>query len=219
MGIQGVIFDLDGTLLDTLEGIIYTLNKLGKEWGKKFTKNDFLPLWGLSAEEILSKLFDTKDTEKIKKLAKNWIKEFNKTLMETDLVKVFPDTFETLEQIKQLGLKIGISTSAPGQVLVLVIKKFRLDKYIDAFTSRDEVSRGKPDPEIFIRTARKMGLRNEEVVIVGDTKFDILAGLKGGFITILIDHYNRYNYIDIEPKPHIIVRNFKEFLEALKKFL
>ncbi len=219
MGVKGIIFDLDGTLLDTLEGIIYTLNKLGEKWGKKFTKNDFLPLWGLSAEEILSKLFDTNDSETIRNLAKSWIIEFNKTLTETNLVKVFPDTYETLEQLKNLGLKIGISTSAPREVLELVMNKFRLDRYIVASTSRDEVEKGKPDPEIFSKTAKKMELKNNEVIIVGDTKFDILAGIKGGFITVLIDHYNRYSITDIDPKPHIIIKNFKDLLKEIKRFL
>jgi len=219
MKVRGVIFDLDGTLLDTLDGIIFTLNKLGKKWGKKFTKNDFLPLWGLSAEEILSKLFNTDNKELVRELANDWIKKFEDILTKTDLVKPFPNTIQVLNELRELGLKIGISTSAPRLVTELVLNKFNLRSYVNAYTSRDDVEKGKPDPEIFIKTAMKLGLKNEEIIIVGDTKFDIIAGIRGGFITVLIDHYNRYIDPVFEPKPNKIVRNFKEFLEYVRNLI
>ncbi len=219
MKIKGVIFDLDGTLLDTLDGIIYTLNKIGRRYGKSFTKKDFLPLWGLSAEEILSKLFNISDEELIREIANNWIREFRETLTNTKLVKLFPDTIMVLQELKRFGIKIGVSTSAPKLVTEHVLDKFSLRKYIDAYTSRDDVEKGKPDPEIFLKTANKLGLRSEEVIIVGDTKFDILAGIRGGFITVLIDHYNRYRSIDFDPKPHKVVKNFREFLNYVTSLL
>lgn len=219
MRVKGVIFDLDGTLLDTLDGIIYTLNKLGECWGKKFTRNDFLPLWGLSAEEILSKLFNTDDRVIVRELAEKWINEFKNTIIKTNLVKVFPDTIQVLSELRKLGLKIGISTSAPRIVTEFVFDKFNLRNYVDAYTTRDDVKRGKPDPEMFIKTAMKLGLRCGEIIVVGDTKFDIIAGMRGGFITVLIDHYNRYLNNTFEPKPNKIVKNFKEFLEYVKNLI
>jgi len=217
--IKAVIFDMDGTLLDTLDTIVESIKILAK----RFNYDDIeaekaRDLVGRPAEYIISVIFNTRDTALIQEIKSAWIELFLDMIIKEKRARLFPDTINTLNWLKTTGMKIGIGSSLPRILIKACIETFGIVNFIDAYTGGDEVEKGKPEPDIFLKTAERLKVKPSEAVIVGDTLYDIEAGLKGGFITVLVDYYDRHDPEAIDIKPHYYVKGISELKYILTTF-
>jgi len=176
--IKGVIFDLDGVLVSTDEMHFEAWNMLSKKLGiTNFTKEDNERQKGVSRieslEVVLSKgttIYSEAEKEKFAEEKNNY---YIKLLEILDSKAVLKDVVETLKFLRNKGIKIGVGSASKNTPLIL--QKTGLNKYIDEVSCGLDVTKSKPDPEVFIVAAKKLNLKNEECLVIEDSKVGIVA--------------------------------------------
>ena len=178
--IKAILFDFDGTLADTLPYYVKAydkaLQKLGFKWEeRKIVQNCF----GKKELDICKYLGMPERTEEFTEAYFSAVKELFKN------AKLFNNTLDTLRFIKNKGLKIVIITFAYKWYIDQMLKQYRLEDYFDLVISTDDVVKAKPDPEAVLKVVDKFKLKSNEVLVVGDSKSDILMGNSAGGKTVL----------------------------------
>lgn len=177
--IKGVIFDLDGVLVSTDELHFKAWKMLAVELGiDKFTREDNKKQKGVSRMESLevvlskgSKIYSQEMKEELAERKNNYYKEL---LEELDERAILPGVTECLKMLKSKGILIGIGSVSKNAPLIL--EKTGLMKYIDKVSCGLDITRSKPDPEVFEVAANKLGLKYEDCLVVEDSLAGIVAG-------------------------------------------
>ncbi|CEG28976.1 pyrophosphatase PpaX [Bacillus sp. B-jedd] len=173
--IDTILFDLDGTLIDTNDLIINSfLHTLDRYYPNKYTRDDVLPFMGPTLVET----FGSISPENMDEMIRTY-RTFN--LANHDLlVKEFTGVFETVRRLKEGGYKIGIVTTKMHDVVLKGMKLAKLDQFFDVVVALDHVSNAKPDPEPILLALEQLGSKPETAIMVGDNYHDILAGQNAG---------------------------------------
>lgn len=177
-----ILFDFDGTLVDTNELIVLAL----RETAKKYLDRD------LSAHElnaILGKYLD----DQMKYLSEAdykemvlFYKDFYKARQD-EMVKEFPGIREMLRSIKQLGCKTAIVSAKGRGGIEHGIDLFQFGSYIDVIISAYDIQNNKPHPEPALKALQTLGAEPGCSVLVGDSPYDILCGSNAGIKTAMVD--------------------------------
>ncbi|MBA4537559.1 pyrophosphatase PpaX [Bacillus aquiflavi] len=170
-----ILFDLDGTLIDTNELIISSfLHTLEYYYPKKYKRKDVLPFMGPPLWDTFHSLNPHATEEMIKKY-----REYN--LANHDrLVKEFNGVYETVETLAHENFKLGIVTTKVRDTVLKGLKLTKLERFFDVIVTLDEVENAKPHPEPIFKALDLLKARPEEALMVGDNHHDILAGKNAG---------------------------------------
>lgn len=187
---KGVIFDLDGTLIDSLDTFTRAFNqgigKFGHKPVSRATVADFMNN-GITMEKLLVELFpDTFEKEEnIDRLREEFKKAYLE--LEVDSVRLIPGAEEALSRLREMGLKIGIVTArlSLGEDKWRELRRLGIDHYIDTMVTGAEAER-KPAAGSLLECIRRLGLSPAECVMVGDSRVDILTGRAASVITIVL---------------------------------
>ncbi|MBS4190327.1 pyrophosphatase PpaX [Bacillus sp. FJAT-49705] len=173
--VNTVLFDLDGTLIDTNELIISSfLHTLGSYYPDKYKREDVLPFMG----PTLTETFASINPEKLDEMIAMY-REFNLSKHD-QLVKEFPTVFETVRTLKESGYKIAIVSTKIHKNIEKGLKLTKLDQFFDVVIALDHVQKPKPDPEPILKALDLLGSKPEEAIMVGDNSYDILGGKNAG---------------------------------------
>jgi beta-phosphoglucomutase len=176
--IKGVIFDLDGVLVSTDELHYKAWKQLAEDLGiMNFTKEDNYLQKGVSRMESLEVVLN-KGTKLYTEAEKLILAEKKNScyvdlLQELSTEAVLPHVVETLEMLRAQGILIGVGSVSKNTPLIL--KRTELEQYIDKVSCGLDITRSKPDPEVFLVAAKKLGLQNEECLVVEDSAAGIVA--------------------------------------------
>lgn len=183
---KAVIFDLDGTLADSLESIAYSANRAIEAFGyKPFEVERFKRFAGDGADTLIKRcLKESGDTE-----LKDFEKAFEKykELFKVDCmykVKPYDGIVELLEKLKENNVKLAVLSNKPQERTEDVIKALFGDKLFDMVLGHSDKRAKKPSPEGAIYIAEKFGVSAEECVYVGDTNTDMKTGKSAGMFTV-----------------------------------
>jgi pyrophosphatase PpaX len=173
--INTILFDLDGTLIDTNELIISTyLHTLEKYYPGKYKREDVLPFLGPTLHEVFEKM----NPERVEEMVLEY-RTYN--LANHDLlVKEFVGVMETIETLKKKGYKLAIVTTKREDVAFKGLRLMKLDPFFDVMIAYDHVKKVKPDPEPIFLALEKLDSKPEETLMVGDNFHDVLAGKNAG---------------------------------------
>ncbi|MGG1399752.1 pyrophosphatase PpaX [Bacillus salipaludis] len=173
--ITTLLFDLDGTLIDTNELIIATyLHTLEKYYPNKYKREDVLPFMGPTLHEA----FLTVDPDRVEEMILEY-RTYN--LANHDLlVKEFPNVLETIGTLKEKGYKLGVVTTKRHDTSLKGLRLMKLEEYFDVVVALDHVTKVKPDPEPILKALEQLNSQPEETIMVGDNYHDILAGKNAG---------------------------------------
>jgi pyrophosphatase PpaX len=175
MNINTILFDLDGTLIDTNELIISSfLHTLNKFYPGKYQRQDVLPFMGPTLHETFSSI----DEERVQELIDTY-REYNISNHDL-LVKEFAGVFETVQWLKQQGYKLGIVTTKMSNVVMMGLKLTKLDQFFDVIVAIDHVTHPKPHPEPIEKALQQLNAKPEEALMVGDNHHDIVGGKNAG---------------------------------------
>lgn len=175
MNINTILFDLDGTLIDTNELIISSfLHTLNKFYPGKYQREDVLPFMGPTLHETFSGI----DQERVQELIDTY-REYNISNHDL-LVKEFEGVFETVQWLKQEGYKLGIVTTKMSNVVMMGLKLTKLDQFFDVIVAIDHVTNPKPHPEPIEKALQQLDAKPEEALMVGDNHHDIVGGKNAG---------------------------------------
>src|SRR2546421_9627129 len=181
--IHAVIFDVDGTLVDSNDAQARSWVDALKEFGYSVPYEKVRPLIGMGGDKVLPETIGVqKDSEKGKQISKRRSEIFKEKYPPN--VKPFPDAQKLLDRMREQGLKLAIATSAQPDELRPLLQIVGAADLIEEKTSSQDAKSSKPDPDIMQVTLKKVGYPANEVVMIGDTPYDIEAASKVGVGTI-----------------------------------
>jgi len=187
----GVIFDVDGVLVDTGPFHFESWLKMAKEIGKKFTKKFFDLTFGQQSVPITRKLVGSKVEQH---LVEKWasLKEQYYREMVKDKLEPLPGVLNLIKDLKNKNFKLAIGSSGPPENVELVVRTLNLTQYFDVIITAAEVEKGKPEPDIFLIAAKKLKLNPKNCIVIEDAPVGIEAAKRANMpvIALRITHCN-----------------------------
>ncbi len=214
-----VVFDLDGTLIDSRIDVAIAHNFAVKSVGGEPREiEELFPLIGLSLEETYRRLLPPELHHLIGKAAANYKGYYFEHCMEN--TKPFPGTKEVLESIRKMGFLIAIATTKKTFMAkrVLSTAASELLELIDHVQGTDEFPH-KPNPEILNRVSLALGGNAEPVCMVGDTTIDIRTGRNAGIKTCaaMYGYGDRTDLLSLKPDGSIeSIEELPEHIEQME---
>ena len=209
-----VLFDLDGTLLDTESGIIASYEHVFKEMGAsdRFTdevKNEVL---GPSLEDMFKKYFPDKNPEELVAM----YREHNAKIF-NQVNRMMPGAKELLKSLKEEGYHVGVVSTKRHDTVLNNLKIYNLDQYIEDIVGGDNVKEHKPSPEGINKILKQNHWYRDELVYVGDNACDVLAGRGAGAYTIGFNQCEDRLMKLAELKANFVTSNLTDILTEIKK--
>jgi pyrophosphatase PpaX len=176
---KAVLFDVDGTLLDTTEFIFQAFEfALAQHGYAQKDRSELARLVGKPLSYDYSVLAPGSDVE----LMSRSHREFQ--LDHLDLAKTYPSTVETLEMLRDANLKIAAVTTRARASTIETLKLCGIGKYIDYVVAYEDVANVKPDPEPVLKALNYLEIEPYKAVMTGDSDADVIAGKNAGTTTI-----------------------------------
>jgi len=168
---EALLFDMDGVLVDSTESWRGALNGALREYGQpELTRDVFLrDYWGADLFEILEDLgLDLGIGRFCNCIYPNYIED----------VKLFPEVDNTLKELA--GYSKAVVTNTTFVCTDKILEKHNIKKYFDHIVTSDQVSRGKPHPDMIFLACERLDLDAKDVIMIGDTINDVKAGKEAG---------------------------------------
>lgn len=182
MNFQGIIFDLDGVICSTDEYHYQAWKELADREGIPFDRSVNNRLRGVSRMESLEILLErakrSYSQEEKEKMAAAKNTRYQELLRGMTPADLSPEIFETLEALRKKGLKLAIGSSSKNTPLIL--DRLGLGNYFDAVSDGNNITRSKPDPEVFLKAAEYLGLVPESCLVVEDAVSGVEAAHRAG---------------------------------------
>ncbi|WP_453993855.1 pyrophosphatase PpaX [Bacillus nitroreducens] len=211
MAINTLLFDLDGTLIDTneliLQSFLHTFEKYLPD--RKFTREDILPFNGPPLIETFSSI----DPERAEEMMAEY-RRFNHEKHD-ELVTEFPGVFETIQTLKEKGFKIGVVTTKLRSTVNMGLKLTKLDQFFDVVVTLDDVKNPKPDPEPVFLALQQLDSTPEEAIMIGDNYQDIVSGQNAGTKTAGVAWSHKGKDFLMEYKPDFMLENMSDLLDIV----
>jgi HAD superfamily hydrolase (TIGR01549 family) len=181
--IEAVIFDIDGTLVDTVEMHAKAWQQAFAEFGKEVGLEDVRAQIGKGGDQLLPVFLDEKE---IKKFGDDLEKRRGQIYKQEFMTKAraFARVRELFERIRSDGKRIALASSAPQDELQYYKKLCNISDLLDEETSADDAERSKPEPDIFEAALATLGDADPRNCIVGDSPWDAIAAGRARLRTI-----------------------------------
>ena len=183
---KAVLWDMDGTLIDSGEYHWLTWHDALADLGVTLTREDFNGWFGSRNDRILSRYFpgiSASDIQRIGDLKEERYRE----LVRRDGVVLLPGIGDWLARLREAGWRQAVASSAPPANIDVLVEVLGLHDTFNAVVSAEEVAHGKPAPDVFLRAAEKVGVPPARCVVVEDAAIGVEAGRRGGMRTIGIE--------------------------------
>lgn len=186
---KAIIFDLDGVLVSTDELHYQAWKKLADRIGVYFDREINHRLRGvgrMDCLEIILERYEGKTFTLEEKLAlaeekNNTYRELLKTMSPADVAE---EVRETLRELRRRGYKLGLGSASKNAGFIL--EQTGLKEYLDKISDGNNITKSKPDPEVFLKAAEFLGEEPLECLVVEDAEAGIRAGISGGMKTAAI---------------------------------
>lgn len=183
--IHGVILDVDGTLVDSNDAQAQSWAEAMADYGYYVSPEKIRPLIGMGGDKVLPATLgmqkDTEDGQKISARRKHiFFQRFLPSL------HPFPGAKELIQYMREHGLNVAVASSAESDELRALLDLVGASDLIEEKSSSQDAPQSKPDPDIVSATLHKMSLPTNEVLMLGDTPYDIEAAGRAGIYTIAL---------------------------------
>ncbi len=182
LNLKGLIFDLDGTLINSMPTHIRAWQQTAKEHGFSFSEQVIYDMGGVSSRDVVdyfaSQGFEVGDRDEF---VKRKVALYRSHL---DGIRTFPKVEALLRSHKEAGLKIAVGTGTQRINAESLLGMLGLRDFIDAVVTGDDVTRHKPFPDTFLKAAQELGLPVTECAVFEDGPLGVKAALNGGFVCV-----------------------------------
>ena len=211
MKTKALLFDFDGTLLDTNELIVQTFMYIFDEkFPGKYSTQDCLQFIGPSLKQTFDEITPGETDAMIAKY-----KEWN-AVHHDELVKGYDAVLETLEELHALGVKLAIVSTKSSEGLARGMNVLGAGHLFEVVVGQDDVEHVKPHPEPVLLALEKLGVEKEAAIMIGDNSHDIEGGKNAGVRTAGVawsakgvDFLNAY-------EPTYMLNHMRDLLEIVK---
>jgi len=212
MNKKGFIFDLDGVIVDTAKYHYLAWKALAKSIGIDFTHQQNEQLKGISRESSLKKILEwgnkTLPNNEFLRLMAKKNEEYLSYISNMDESEILPDVTKTLNYLSKQNQPIALGSASKNSKQIL--KKVNLLHQFDAIVDGNDVTKAKPNPEVFLKAANKINVSAEDCVVFEDSVAGIQAANTANMISIGIGEASILNEADLV---------FKDFTEISSEFI
>lgn len=216
--IKAVIFDVDGTLLDSVDLHALAWHEAMVKFGHNVGFEQVRTQIGKGGDKLIPMFLSAEEQRKHGEELEDWRgKRFKSEYL--PLLRPFSAVPDLLGRVRQAGLRIAVGSSAKGDELATYLKICRIADLIDVKASSEDAERSKPSADIFEVVLRKLDLKGSEVVAVGDTPYDCEAAVKaqitpigvlsGGFTE---NSLRQAGCVEVYPGPAALFAGFAQSL-------
>lgn len=180
-----VMFDFDGTVMDTNELILKSWKHAFREIkGEDVDDETIIATLGETLEHTMRRFFGG-DDEAVQKNVDIY-RRYHRDIF-YDTIKLFPGISEMLDELKRLGYKLAMVTSRLKKTAYIGIDKYNLRERFDVIVTADDCEKHKPDPEPIYTALKKLGSSPDSAVMVGDTVHDLGCADNAGVDSVLVN--------------------------------
>lgn len=208
--VEACLFDLDGVIVDTAKYHYLAWKRLAGELGFEFTEQENERLKGVSRMRSLDILlevgnlkFDEETKERLAARKNGWYVEYISRMDESE---VLPGVKDFLARLKGVGMKIGLGSASKNAMTIM--KNIGMVEPFDVIIDGTKVSKAKPDPEVFVRGARELGIDPSRCVVFEDAEAGVEAAKRAGMGTVGIGTAEGLKQADY------VIQAFTELAEA-----
>lgn len=181
----GVIFDMDGVLVDSGRAHHESWRRLAAELGRPdVSESQFNALFGSRSAEIIAAWFDERRPDLVKRLDDRK-EEIYRNLIRGNLPEM-PGARLLIQSLHRTGARVAVGSSGPPENVALVCAEMGLHPILSAVVTGFDVDRGKPDPQVFLIAAERMGVEPSRCVVIEDAPLGIEAARRAGMKSIAL---------------------------------
>lgn len=205
--VKACLFDLDGVIVDTAVYHFQAWRRLANELGFDFTEHQNEQLKGISRMESLELILNWGGVTLTEEEKIAWATKKNQWYL--DLVmqmtpnEVLPGVPEFLKSLRENGIKIALGSASKNSKLIL--EKIQMLDYFDAIIDGNNITKGKPDPQVFLMGAEATGTQPDECVVFEDAVAGVQAAKAGGMKAVGVGS------ADILTEADIVISTFEDF--------
>ena len=212
--IKGVIFDLDGTLLDTEKLYRRFWVEAARQLGYPMEDRHALMIRSMAAvyaEPLLKReVCEAFDYHDVRALRRRIMEEY----IDQNGVDPKPDLIETLQALREKGLKIGLATATPEHRARKYLRMVNAEQHFDAVTCADMVKRGKPQPDIYLLACERTGVAPGEAIAVEDAPTGIRAAHAAGCLAVMVPDQDQPDE-EIRALCHAVVPRLRDVVDLV----
>ena len=184
----GVIFDMDGVLVDSAEAHFQSWQRLGRQQGVQLTQEQFSATFGRQNRDIIPLLFGEVSEPALQEMADR------KERIYRDLIRADPPivdgAMDLVVSLHEAGAQLAVGSSGPRANIDLILEAMGVRNQVGVVVSSDDVSRGKPDPQVFSMACNRLGLPSRHCVVIEDAPSGVEAARAAGAhcVAVLMHH-------------------------------
>lgn len=207
--INTILFDIDGTLLDTKEFIFRATEHTLQNYGLQIPdRKEIAKHVGIHFDRFYVNLTGLEDVDHLKAAHG----EFQRNNLH--LSELYPGTRQILDKLKKLQFKIGAVTSRKRDTVLSTLERAAIVEFFDCIITTDDIQNLKPDPEPILKALELLGSKPEHAMVVGDSDVDVIAGKAAGTKTIRALYGFHQENLE-NPKPDFVIEDIVGLLEIL----
>lgn len=211
MGYKYVLFDLDGTLIDTNRLIIDSFKYTYKTClGLEVSEQEILKYFGEPLIVTLKRYSEEKSDE----LFKTYI-EYNESRHD-DTVTIFDGIKELLEELERQGHTLALVTSKRKKVAIMGLELFDIKKHFDVFVALEDTELHKPNPAPVLKALELLGAQSRDAIMVGDSVFDIHCAHGAEVKAALVKWSAAHGFQGDDTSADYVVHDTLELLKVIK---
>ena len=218
MKVKGIVFDLDGTLIDSSTAILDSLFAATDYYNIKTVakRQDAYLFMGKSLNETLKIMMPDADHDTIHKVGKYYVEHYYEFCVKD--AKLFSGVMETIISLYNKRVKLAVATAKHSDCAKAELKATGSDKYFRMIRGTDEGMISKPNPQMLLEICSNFKLRPDEVLMVGDTDRDVLFGQNAGCHTCVVNHGNwsKERFIRENIIPDFFLEKFENLLNYIE---
>lgn len=213
-----LIFDFDGTLIDSVPDLALSVNHMLFKLGYVTAAEETIHTWVGNGAQTLVRRALTSQAEVFDEA------HFNKAL-ETFLnyyadhacvkTTAYPNVASTLKTLHLQGYKMAIVTNKPFKFIEPILKGLSLNGFFDYYIGADSLEKKKPDPEPLLHVCQKLGFSIENSLMIGDSKNDIIAAKSANMHSVGVTYGYNYGEEITLYEPDIVIDDFAKIVEIL----
>lgn len=222
---QLLIFDLDGTLVDSVPDLANAINKMLITLGRKpFSEQEVRTWVGNGAQVLVERALIASASENTNQLSLPSSEVVSKALsiflaMYREFVCVdsvlYPNVLETLKILKLHGYRLAIITNKPIEFVAPILDKLGLNGLFELVLGGDSLSAKKPDPLPLLHLSEHLGIARQHCLMVGDSKNDILAAQRANMQSVGLTYGYNYDEEIASYNPDFVADDFKQLLDCI----
>ena len=187
---KALLFDLDGTLIDSLGDLHVAINRsLSEISARSLTREEVAKFIGKGARNMVERsltavLGTAPSRQQAERLYARYI--FYMQEVNGQHSELLPAVFESLSQLQEVGYKMAVVTNKPNVVIPPLLERFKLSKFFSVVLGADSVAHPKPHPDMLLKAINLLGVDFPHTFMIGDSLNDALAARNAGIASLLL---------------------------------